>query len=53
MTSFSGNVVVGKIHSNYKYVGVLITVSILAMILCNFFACTKISGFQVKSTTIG
>ncbi len=39
MTSFSGNVVVGKINSNYKYVGIsLIFVSILAMILLQFYS---------------
>ena len=39
MTSFSGNVVVGKIHSNYKYIGIsLIFVSILAMILMQFYS---------------
>ena len=39
MTSFSGNVVVGKIHSNYKYIGIsLIFVCIFALILLQFFS---------------
>lgn len=39
MTSFSGNVVVGKIHSNYKYIGIsLILVCIFAMILMQFYS---------------
>ncbi len=41
MTSFSGNVVVGKIHSSYRYLGIfLISISILVFILMQFYSFT-------------
>ena len=41
MTSFSGNVVVGKIHSSYKYLGIfLISTSILVLLLMQFYTFT-------------